>query len=267
MNIVVAIGAEATPLVQALSLKKDPSCPYTLFTNGSRRLVVSGIGKERCAAATGYLCGRFAQKNQPWLNIGIAGHGTYELGTPFLASRILDDVTGECFYPPQVLRTHIALSELTSCCAPCSKYQAGMGYDMEAHGFCKAACMVTTRELVQIFKIVSDNPDHPLESFDPRVAVHAIEKNLSIIERLICGLEELSREILPDPRIGQIANRIQEKIKFSATRAVQLEDLLRQAIVLEEDLAKIEKKAALLNRASEVLSLIEGMLEGKRSLP
>ena len=77
MNFVVALKAEATPLVELFKLAKgsEPS-PFPVFVNDRHRLVLSGAGKELSAKATSYLSERFPQPNQAWLNFGMAGHGT-----------------------------------------------------------------------------------------------------------------------------------------------------------------------------------------------
>ena len=56
MNFVVALKAEATPLVESFELAKESApSPFPVFANGKHRLVLSGVGKELAAKATRYL--------------------------------------------------------------------------------------------------------------------------------------------------------------------------------------------------------------------
>ena len=60
MNFVVALKAEAGPLIECFKLVKE-SVPSTfpVFANDCHRLVLSGVGKELSAKATSYLSERF----------------------------------------------------------------------------------------------------------------------------------------------------------------------------------------------------------------
>ena len=83
MNFVVALKAEALPLVESLGLTKESAAsPFPLFASDRHRLVLSGVGKELAAKATNFLSERFSNPNQAWMNFGLSGHGTLLKG-PF----------------------------------------------------------------------------------------------------------------------------------------------------------------------------------------
>ena len=92
MNFVVALKAEATPLVESFELAKEnaPS-PFPIFANDRHRLVLSGVGKELASKATNFLSERFSNPNQAWMNFGLSRHGDLATGTVFMANRIVDD--------------------------------------------------------------------------------------------------------------------------------------------------------------------------------
>ena len=96
INLVVALQAEARPIIEALGLVQDSQAGIIpMYCNGSVSLVVSGIGRPFCAAAVTHLFHRTAQdKDQAWLNIGIAGHQQVPVGSVILASRITEHVSG-----------------------------------------------------------------------------------------------------------------------------------------------------------------------------
>ena len=89
MNFIVALQAEAMPLIDRFNLvKRSDTRVFPIFENKDHRVIISGIGRINAAAATGYLY-RFEEYSQGIVNIGIAGHGELSTGTSFLANRVL----------------------------------------------------------------------------------------------------------------------------------------------------------------------------------
>lgn len=232
MNFVVALKAESGPLIECFKLAKEsgPS-PFPLFASDHHRLVLSGIGKELAAKATTYLRERFPQPNQVWLNLGLAGHGTLALGTVFLANRILDE-EARPFYPTQSLQHDLESSALKTCSSPVSDYPEPIGYDMEASAFCASASLSSIRELIQVIKIVSDNPDHPLGSFDRSSVGTLIESALPSILPLVDQLEELAHKIAPSPGLAGLVDSGLAQHPFSETQRHQVRKLLTHAHTL-----------------------------------
>jgi adenosylhomocysteine nucleosidase len=233
MNFVVALKAEATPLFELFKLVKEsePS-PFPVFANDTHRLILSGVGKELSTKATSYLSERFPQPNQAWLNFGLAGHGTLALGTVFMANRILDDGGESAFYPTQLLDHDLESSALQTCSSTVSDYPDPIGYDMEASAFCANASLVSIRELIQVVKIVSDNPDHPVGSIDRSSVGSLIESTLPSILPLIDQLEELAHQIAPSPGLDKLVDSGLAQHPFSETQRHQVRKLLTHAHTL-----------------------------------
>ena len=147
----------------------------------------------------------------PFLNVGIAGHGSLDIGTAFIANRIEDDQEDKTFYPPQITNSKMMQSRLRSCSHPNRNY-ANLGFDMEAHAFFSIASRSITRELVQVVKVVSDNNDHSFESITPTIASDLIEKNLPEIIDLVDQLEGFSEEISVDSSTISIQEKARECI-------------------------------------------------------
>ena len=175
MNFVVAFKGEAQPLIDFYQLAKMNDSPYPLFRNAQHSLVISGLGRDRAVSATTALHQVTNKPNLGWMNLGIAGHGSLKFGEAFIAGKITDDSKDESFYPPQIFEHSFAVSCLQTCFKPCSNYQPDLGYDMEAHAFYRTACQFSIRELVQVIKIVSDNPDHDLNQVNPKEVSAMIE--------------------------------------------------------------------------------------------
>ena len=82
MNFIVALQAEARPLIDKFKLQKSTKFKtFRIFHNTKHRLIVSGIGQVQAAAATGFLLGLLKDKAEALLNVGLAGHGKLTMGT------------------------------------------------------------------------------------------------------------------------------------------------------------------------------------------
>jgi adenosylhomocysteine nucleosidase len=84
------LQCEASPIIAHFNLRSYPDSPFPIYYNETMALIVSGIGKINCAAATAYLqVLRGGSLHSAWLNIGIAGHSEYPLGKGLLVHQII----------------------------------------------------------------------------------------------------------------------------------------------------------------------------------
>ena len=91
LNIVVAMKAEARPLIDRfeLTLSSPKHGRFPIYENGHIVLIVSGIGSANAQEAVQCLACHCARKGvSAWLNIGVAGHGSINVGQGFLADCI-----------------------------------------------------------------------------------------------------------------------------------------------------------------------------------
>ncbi|MFN3162355.1 MAG: hypothetical protein ACE37N_02470 [Pseudohongiellaceae bacterium] len=169
VNILVAHWLEAKPLVRQLGLRQQSGKPHRLFGNDHGvALLVAGHGKQAMAAGVGYLAG-LQQMQGPapaWLNVGIAGHGSAEVGAGFLVNKIEDRLTGQVYYPTPGLWSGPG-SALVTVDVPETGYPDDEAYDMEGAAFWVAANHYGVLDLLQLFKVVSDNPRQDVSQFSP----------------------------------------------------------------------------------------------------
>ena len=232
MNFIVALSCEAKPIINELRLTKQFSpTPFPVFRNDFHQLVVSGIGKVAAAAATGFLLGSaFRQKEvQAYLNFGIAGHGTLQTNTAFIANCISDDQDKAIFYPPQILDSDFELSRLCTCSNPSQKYEKGLGFDMEAHAFYSIASRSVTRELIQVLKVVSDNEGQSFESIQATMVSEYICNHLPSILAFAQELDALAKEISPDLETLDLQDRARKIHPFSQSQIFQLDRLINHS--------------------------------------
>ena len=242
MNFIVALQPEARPLIDRYKLvKRNDTTSFPIFENENHRLIISGMGRINAAAATGFLLSQIEHDSEAILNLGIAGHGELPINTPFIANRVFHLEEKNVHYPPPVIDCSIARSALQTCNDSEKAYAQQIGYDMEAHSICSVAYKSITRELVQIIKVVSDNPSRPLNSFEPRIATDLIAAQLSLIVEIAEHLDSLAQSISKDPKIFSLIKKIKIRHHFSATQTHQLEKIIHQAHILGLEHSKIIK--------------------------
>jgi len=227
INLVVALQAEARPIIEALDLVQDrPAGIFPVYCNGDLSLVVSGIGRTHCAAAVTHLFHRTAQRvNQAWLNIGIAGHQQVPIGSVLLASRITEHASGRSWYPPYVLDVELLRSPLVTVDKPERCYPDCCAYDMEAAGFYQLACRCSTGELVQSLKIISDNPGSDLDLTTDQVS-QFIDDQMPAIESAVRQLSDLSCVLDTARAPSDLSSPYLEQWHFTVSQRYRLVALL-----------------------------------------
>ncbi len=263
INIVVALPAEARPLLDHFRLRdKQHDCAFPVYRNADMALIVSGPGKVAAAAATAVLA-RTKNKSSTaaWLNIGIAGHAEHAIGAGYIAHRITDNATGTSWYPPQILDLTIPTETLHTVDRPEEGYPAAALYEMEASGFYPTACRFSSSELVQCFKVISDNRVQTTTAVTAQLCTQLITARLADIEQLLAALsakaDEYSNWHTPHPDLEQLSGRWH----FSVSQQHQLGQLARRWKVLAPEqplwLEQLEKQ----QRATDVLRCIEQHLD------
>lgn len=269
INLVVALPAEARPLVDhyALARAQDKTA-FPVYQSAAMRLTVSGPGKVAAAAATACLGNHpDATDKAAWLNIGIAGHASQAVGTGLVAHHIRDIANDDHWYPPQLLDHEIPGSCLQTVDLPEQRYRQDSLYDMEAAGYYPTACRFSTSELVQCFKVVSDNPDTPASNITAASCTCLIEAQLDNINRLVTGLEDMALDYngwhQPHPEL----KRLTEHWHFTVSEHHQLKQLVRRWSALSPGKQIWNKKLGASSTASDVLRSIEDSLKKAGSLP
>jgi adenosylhomocysteine nucleosidase len=197
LRFVVALQAEARPLVERFGLTPVSEGPFPVYHGEEVWLIVSGQGKAAAAAATAYL--HLVSGGAPgraWLNVGLGGHGLRPLGEGVVAHKISDAASGVSWYPQIVIDSPSPTAPLLTAERVEEEYEPPWVYESEAAGFFPTACRFSVAELVHCYKVISDNPDATLarRMSGPDVEV-LIGRNLGKIETFARGLAGLAREL------------------------------------------------------------------------
>jgi hypothetical protein len=265
IHVVVALPAEARPLTARYGLgNRLLDAPFPVYYNTDMALTVSGPGKVAAAAACACLGSRgLTTETTAWLNIGIAGHATRDIGSGLVANRITDTATGRSWYPPQLLEHRIASGHLRTVDIPETGYPDDAVYDMEASGFYPTACRFSTAELVQCFKVISDNPASPARRVTGALCERLLTEQLDTIDSLVSGLTDMARNIhawhTPHPEL----ERLVAGWHFTVTQQHQLRELARRWTALAPGQPLWDEDLENRRSANEVLATIENRLAAR----
>ena len=232
LNIVVAHKLEAKPLIDLLELQQDyDSNSYKIYRNGKGIcLIIAGMGKLAAASATASLAASQATAERSpaaWLNLGIAGHQSAAIGDGLLAHKITERATGTSFYPPQLF-DGFKTSNIITVDEPEQEYPDDAAYEMEAFGFYSAATRFVTSELVQVYKIVSDNPTNPVAEINPDLVSSLVMNQAEEIVRLTNELIELADKYHQIYRLPVEFDELKSKARLSVTQVSQLKRLCQR---------------------------------------
>ena len=258
--VFAALMPEARPLIDHWRLRLlSGSLPFSIYQNGSKALVITGMGKANMAAAVAYSLSVLPNQNAVLVNLGIAGHPQHSLGSLWLAHKISDCETGKSWYPPMSFLGHTPSSALISFSRPHDEYLLDALYDMEATAFYEIACKFSSPELIQVLKLVSDNCERGLANINPKQVTEWVSAKIPQIETALFALQK-AREKLPQFDTEQY-QEILVHWHFSATNAVRLRNLLQKwRLLTGEDFNWKEMGACnakqLLDRLEQSLDLL-----------
>lgn len=178
--------AEAKPLVQALNLKRLPQSGLSTWMGDGVCLVQTGMGVQRACARLESM-----MVMQPgidaFINVGVAG-GDRELGAVVIGSCVTDRSSNRRWYPhlpPLSATGEVEHCEVVTVDTPCGDYQSHCVYDMEAAAMAKTASQHTDLSRTQYVKVISDNPEHPMDDFSVNNVTAWMCNTLPTVEGLI----------------------------------------------------------------------------------
>lgn len=258
LNIIMAHRREATGLISKLKLKQQCVKPFHIYENDESkiRLVISGQGKTRMAAAVAHL----SEPDSIFINLGIAGHKDAPLGELFAVSK-LSQLQGRQFYP-KFSTKELPHCALTSVDVPEENYRSAMLYDMEAWAFYDIASLYTTHEKIYVYKMVSDNSEQPLTAVTIPKAHVLMERHATRLAE-ICLQHQKELTIEHETYYSEYAAALLNRVHFTSYQQHRLLELMRRAVALNYA-DSIIKQVMLLSDAKMILAKVENLLDVKQ---
>jgi nucleoside phosphorylase len=168
---ICALHCEAKPVIDFHRLKKDRGMQgFDLYRGQDTACVVSGIGMTNMAAACGWAAAILENEDRCWINLGVAGHRSLDIGTPVLVNKISRESGDRSIYPVPLLRAPFISAQVISQDGERNDYHQDALYDMEAWAFASVVERFDTLEACQCVKVVSDNQDNKLTRDKARIS-------------------------------------------------------------------------------------------------
>ena len=196
IRIVVALPAESRPLIHHFGLERNNEHEsLSIFQRPDLSLIVSGVGRESAASAVSDLDEAMPSDSVcAWLNIGVAGHRFHGVGTAVIANSVVDDTNqAKIVLDPPDLNCEVG--EVRTVDRVEVDFAGDSLYEMEAAGFCVAAEEKSSREVIQVLKIVSDNLETGSRDVSARQVQTLVESCLPLIDRLVYAENRRARQL------------------------------------------------------------------------
>ena len=225
--IYTALPCEAKPLVEHYNLKKDVTVqPFAVYLNHEICLTVTGLGKSAMATGVAYSQALFATVECPMvmLNIGIAGHKDYPLGSLFLIDKISDVDSERNYYPSLITSSSCPTGSIQTSSKPQLNYNQSYFCDMEASAFYETAVRFSTSELIFCLKVISDNELSAVENIHPKRVAALITEHLATVELLLKRVAAKAAMLTPpEPRLFR---QLIDRYHFTVNEKIQLKNQL-----------------------------------------
>lgn len=259
INLVIALQAEAKPIIKHYRLSgRNVAGGFRIYQRDDLQLIVSGKGKLAAAAATAFIGD---DDDHAWLNIGLAGSTSLPLGESALIDKVIDASSGLRWYPPQIINSPSQRSALTTVDTPqADGGKAHMLYDMEASGFYATANRFSSGELVQCFKIVSDDCNNPCQSVDAALGQQLISAQLNNIEHVIAQLRALLATQHAISAQPEHLDAFLQQWHFTTSQQHQLRRLLQRWQVIAAHTSPLDEEIQQQRLAKQVLPLLQQRL-------
>ena len=228
IHFVVATNSEARPLIDIFKLKKIKNSKQTfIYSSQEISLTISGIGKVNAAIGVTETYYYYNQKNDNiWINIGLAGHKYLKVGDICTINKITDNETKKNIFP-FINKFKVQNQECLSTGIQKKSYSSKV-YDMESYGFYQSASKYSSKELLQIVKIVSDNQFESIDFKNKEVVYNIIFNHRKLIKELCSFMLNLKEEFYQTNKeiIENEFNNLFAQIRFTFTEREQMKSLL-----------------------------------------
>jgi nucleoside phosphorylase len=262
LHLVTALAYEARPLIAGFGLRADlEHQAFRIYRSECADLVVTGVGRTAAAAGTAYLAAiAEAGRLDPWVNVGVGGHRDLAPGHAAVAHEVEDASSDRRRYPPRTATEGLPSARVRTVERVETEWRTDAICEMEAAAFVDSALRFAASELVQVLKIVSDGPSHPLAQLDAKRIEKLVGDAWPLVEQLADRLCALAASGV-DPTAD--AAPFEERWRFTVSQRRRLGALLRRWRALEaaDDEAALLARLASAEDASALLSRLEAEVD------
>lgn len=190
-----AMHCEAKPVIDFYRLKKSSAGHgYDLYSKNDMACIVSGIGETSMAAATIQAASLFRhQPNLCWINLGIAGHNDFAIGTTVLVSKVTQAGNAGSIDPILPKQQLIETAALISQANENTRYHENALFDMEAYAFFSNIHRSASLPSCQSLKVIGDNKHNLPDRNKARISA-LIADNMPAIAEFALQLQHIAAQ-------------------------------------------------------------------------
>ena len=258
INFLVALKHEALPIIGYFELTLNDKKYRNIFSNVEKNifLIITGIGIQNAKKAVAKLKQLNNNKNDIWVNVGIAGHKTFKVGSIYEVKKVISRNNENTFF------TNSFYNEVptgTICCVneEEKEYNNKYLYDMESYGFLEALDSLTIKENIFVFKVVSDNLQFKPKSYK-NFAISFISKHIRKIDNILDQYRNKPLENFYD--ITSMLDIIKNKYHITFYNKKKMEKILTKIFVIKNH-KEIEYDVLISKSLNSLIKKFEGYLK------
>ena len=222
--IVIALMAEASPIIKNLKLTKSSDKPFKVFSSNEYKLIITGIGKEKATIATSHLLTLFSPTQNDYLfNIGICGAPKkFEIGEALIINKI--STHSKYYYPDMLLRHDFRENSLLTVDKP-QENKCDECVDMEASAIYSTSLHFLKSSQMAFIKIVSDHFSSEIPKKED--VSFWIETHVESIKKLFENASKMrNKKPLLSLNLQERSQHISDILRLSHTQKLQFNDAL-----------------------------------------
>ena len=257
INFLVALKHEALPIIDYFELILNNKKNRNIFCNVKKNvfLIITGIGVQNAKKAVNNLKQLNSNKDDIWVNIGLAGHETFKAGSIYEVKKVISSNNENAFF------TNSFFNKVPTSTVYCvnqeeKKYNNKYLYDMESYGLLEALDTLTIKENIFMFKIVSDNLQFKPKSYK-NFATFFISKHIRKIHNILEQYRNRPLENCYSKTL--ILNIIKNKYHLTFYNKKKLEKILTKIFVIK-DQKEIENDVLISKSLNSLINKLESYL-------
>jgi len=222
--LVIALLAEAKPIIAHLNLTKSSDKPFKIYSSPDYKLIISGMGTQNASIATAHLLTLSPPtKNDFLFNIGICGApDSFDIGEAIMINKISS--SKRHFYPDMSLRHKFKEASILTVETP-QEDKCDRCVDMESSAIFSTALYFLKTGQLSFIKVVSDHFSSKIptkEDINSWISPHL--ENFEILFKNADKLRE--KRPLISTELKEKSLKIVEKLRLSHSQKLQLDDAL-----------------------------------------
>ena len=265
--IITALKAESQPLITYFKLVRNPLLDFPCYHNVRNNiyLIIVGVGKKNIQSRINNFHHFIDKSFIQYINFGIAGgkKDITNIGQIFLISKIVDEETGESFYPDILFKHEFMESSITTVSRPIT--DGGLGYqklvDMESSEIHRTCSKFVPLHNIAYLKVISDYMDINIKkNLNVANLIHPFLKDFDLFLARFFVLKKVFNQLLSSSDLIWVKS-VKDRLLLTQTQANQLKTKIKTFRIKNQNKTlpdyNLEKPKTKLNRNIHLQNIFE----------